>query len=516
MKKPKLNLSNYEVILGPPGTGKTTHLLKQIDTLLLEYPLNKILFSSFTRAAVEEATSRISKADPEHLLYFRTIHSLCYRLGTTPDIVTNNNMIEFSKIVGIPITFKHPKREEQLVNLFEGDYYLWLYGLQRASLRYDKKSTLLFISEANEHIHRPVNQLKYSHFVESYEKFKKDRGGLQDYTDILLSYIGNGEEPDINAAIIDEAQDLTYLQWKVVEKLTRKAKKLYIAGDDDQAIFSWSGAEPDILVNTLVEGPRRNLVQSYRLPENIKTFADRIIRKIPKENRIEKWFHPTKKKGRVVENMDSDAFRAKITATTKNEKDETSVILIRNKRFGEFFEEKLNMFGMPTYHEDSESLLEAMRLWAILDSGGSIGKYELLVLYHNLKRTAVAYGFKKKVLTYTGEQTEFDVLSLIADFGLLKEPGDDLNTVFDMNNTNPVMVQAFQKGIRPILITTIHKSKGREWDNVFLFMGMTRRTFASYKKNPEAEHRVFYVGASRAKKYLGIIEANAKMRYDYT
>ena len=44
---------------------------------------------------------------------------------------------------------------------------------------------------------------------------------------------------------IDEAQDLSLLQWEMVRKIWARAGKTYIAGDDDQAIFKWAGADVD-------------------------------------------------------------------------------------------------------------------------------------------------------------------------------------------------------------------------------------------------------------------------------
>jgi superfamily I DNA/RNA helicase len=55
--------------------------------------------------------------------------------------------------------------------------------------------------------------------------------------------------PRFKAIFIDEAQDLSPLQWKLFDKLKEYADDIYLAGDDDQAIFAWAGADVDRFIN---------------------------------------------------------------------------------------------------------------------------------------------------------------------------------------------------------------------------------------------------------------------------
>ena len=59
---------------------------------------------------------------------------------------------------------------------------------------------------------------------------------LKDFTDMLQEYRIGGPVPPLEAVIVDEGQDLSPLQWRVVEKIWAGVPKVYIAGDDDQAI----------------------------------------------------------------------------------------------------------------------------------------------------------------------------------------------------------------------------------------------------------------------------------------
>ena len=72
-----------KLILGPPGTGKTTRLLQLLEHEVERVgDVTRIAFVSFTRKATQEAAERIErnlKLDKKQMRYFRTIHSLCYR-----------------------------------------------------------------------------------------------------------------------------------------------------------------------------------------------------------------------------------------------------------------------------------------------------------------------------------------------------------------------------------------------------------------------------------------------------
>ena len=111
----------------------------------------------------------------------------------------------------------------------------------------------------------------------SLEEFKH-RNNKSDFTDMLSLFVETGNVPELDVVIVDEVQDLSILQWKVCEKLFKNAKRVYISGDDDQAIFRWAGADVEYLIN--MKGTQQVLDQSYRCPKLVHNVADEIVQRI--------------------------------------------------------------------------------------------------------------------------------------------------------------------------------------------------------------------------------------------
>ena len=116
--------------------------------------------------------------------------------------------------------------------------------------------------------------------------YKRSRD-LLDFTDLLEMIV---QEPDrlpaLEVLIIDEAQDLSRLQWQLVEILASKAQRVFLAGDDDQAVFTWAGADVKSFLS--FQGHITVLQQSYRVPSTVHALADRIVHRI-RERQPKEW-----------------------------------------------------------------------------------------------------------------------------------------------------------------------------------------------------------------------------------
>ena len=128
--------ANLNVIIGPPGTGKTTKLLSLVESHLNSGVLPQhIGYLAFTRKAAEEAKERAYekfKYDEKDLPYFRTIHSLCFKqLGLRRgDVMTHSHYRELGDMLGLEV--QGGKLEEgQMFGMKPGDKLFFLENLAR-------------------------------------------------------------------------------------------------------------------------------------------------------------------------------------------------------------------------------------------------------------------------------------------------------------------------------------------------------------------------------------------------
>ena len=106
--------------------------------------------------------------------------------------------------------------------------------------------------------------------------FKQQRA-LLDFTDMLAQFVESGITMPLDVLLVDEAQDLSRLQWRVVSRLMPSCRRVVVAGDDDQAIFIWSGADVDQLIAHSVAGdrpwpelPRADCGPGYRQQDHLQ------------------------------------------------------------------------------------------------------------------------------------------------------------------------------------------------------------------------------------------------------
>ena len=209
-----------QIIYGPPGTGKTTTLLNILESELKNYNSKEIAFVSFTKKGVYEGKERAMDRFnilPAELPFFRTIHSLCFQEGAYKRsmVMDKDNYKEFSDKMGMKFTGYYTNEFQH-----NDDRYLFYDTLERNTP--GMAELLLNDLDSNRVLYVRNNLVKY-----------KTIKNKVDFTVMLEQYVIKGEPLPVKVAIADEAQDLTGLQWKVIEKAFSNVDKLYIAGDDD-------------------------------------------------------------------------------------------------------------------------------------------------------------------------------------------------------------------------------------------------------------------------------------------
>lgn len=274
-------------LFGPPGTGKTTTMITTLSTWLKDIPIEEIAFVTFTRAARKEVEDRV-RQDPRYKHYnnfarLKTIHAMCYAELHGVNVMGPKEMHDFAKYAGVELNtglVVDPLNDQEFSFVRtrnQWDKILQAYHLARH--RMIELSDVLPIE---------ITQSSADSFIKTFREWKHTQG-LSDFTDLLFLYINFGHPLNIKRMIIDEAQDLSRLQWKVVDKMSERCEMVYMAGDDDQAIFNWAGASSEVFLEREFND-HKILGNSHRLTAQVKEVADRIIARV--ERRQEKTFAP--------------------------------------------------------------------------------------------------------------------------------------------------------------------------------------------------------------------------------
>ncbi len=277
-----------QLILGPPGTGKTTTLLDIVEQKLNEgIESHEIAFVSFTRKAAHEARERALKKFPQFnrqsFKYFNTLHSVAYRrleLGRT-DVMQHSDWKEISHLCNVPFSGFYSSDDGSLPGgMLEGDRFYFHYCLAHAR----KSDPLDHYQSLPQEERESMDQIKFGRFLKTMKEFKNDTGML-DFSDMLEQAIKIGPASEVKVAIVDEAQDLSKIQWEFVNTIFKDVEELYVAGDDDQAIYRWSGA--DLTTFLSLQGERTVLERSWRLRQRFghtRTSLPRRLRTDTKRN----------------------------------------------------------------------------------------------------------------------------------------------------------------------------------------------------------------------------------------
>ena len=484
---------NPEIVLGPPGTGKTTRLIDEVNSYLKNgTEPHSIGYLAFTRKAADEAVTRSCERfslTKRQLPHFRTLHSLAFKmLGLTKnEVLSKTSIQEFGAIMGLRITGSVSLDEGHVYGNLPGDRALFLCNMARMKC--------VSLEEQWRETPEDLTWFEVERVFDGLEKFKKERG-LIDFTDMLDKFIAQDIMPKFKLLVVDEAQDLSQMQWRMVEVLDKHSERTIVAGDDDQAIFRWAGADVTHFVD--MPGKTTILDQSYRVPSAIQKVADKVIGRV-KHRREKKW-KPRPGKGEILYHTVPDAI---------DMSNGSWLVLARNEYQLNDIELKCRREGFIYSRRNRKSVgertLQTIRNWENLRSGGECIAAEARNILRFTKR-------KSDKFPKEGRFT-------LAD--LQKNWGAGPNKIWHEAFTNmPIvervyLISALRRGESPgkearIALNTIHGAKGGQADNVVLYLDMAKRTYGSLLSNPEDEHRVFYVGVTRTKETLHIITPQTK------
>ena len=273
------------MVLAPPGSGKTLIVTERTRYLIEESGVrpDQILVITFTRFAAREMKERFERltAGKNYPVTFGTFHSIFYGiLKCAYGIGANNLMSEKESSVLLQEVLDQTdiestpevEDEEELVRELLREVGMVKNGLCHLKDFHSKYLTQDEFAEVFRSYEHQKKELKKFDFddmlVQCYALFRKKPEILQ------------GWQKRFQYILIDEFQDINRVQYEVIRMLAAPRYNLFVVGDDDQSIYGFRGAKPELMLYMKQEFPSLrtiSLTVNYRSTEFITGAAARVI-----------------------------------------------------------------------------------------------------------------------------------------------------------------------------------------------------------------------------------------------
>lgn len=313
------------ILLATAGSGKTASCVKKLKHLIEVKGVDpsKIIFFSFTKAAVEELKHRIGRDDIE----ITTIHSFCFKVlnkvGRYKNVATIHDFLNWFKINMAPKNGSYS--ENQSFKIIVSEMYEESEAISSSITKYK------LLKLADMPCPLPEHYMEYLRFL----KETKSR----DFVDMLVEVDRLFELPiylsnylnKYDYIFVDEYQDTSSLQLNILLKLN--AKRYFLIGDKNQSIYGFSGSNSDLLDKMLTE---KREVKKMTLSTNFRSDIQ-IVENSNKYSSIE-----------AIPNSNKNGFISKKILTSLselqcilNQNNEVAVLVRTNKTIKEIETELL-------------------------------------------------------------------------------------------------------------------------------------------------------------------------------
>ncbi len=278
------------MVLAGPGSGKTLVITRRVEYLIKKYGVRpeQILVITFTKAAAKEMRERFAKItkDDRFPVTFGTFHGIyygilkwAYRMNASNIFSEEEKMMLLREVIaGMELEIEDEKE--------------FLQGI--ASEIGQIKNNRLSLEEYES------SNCSDQMFRQIYEEYERRRKLLKkiDFDDMLvLCYELFQKRPDIlqmwqkkfQYILIDEFQDINQVQYDVIRMLALPENNLFIVGDDDQSIYRFRGARPEIMLGFSKDYPNAKSIildVNYRSTKAVVSAARRVIER--NKNRYQK------------------------------------------------------------------------------------------------------------------------------------------------------------------------------------------------------------------------------------
>ena len=564
-------------LFGGPGSGKTTALLDRVEEILEaeDADVRDVLVVSYTRAAAAEIRERLAEridVSPRSLQgNVCTMHAKAYELLdlSRGDVVGEDDKEAFCEEYGVEFEDQHGGAGRRTArSTTVGNKIIatsqWLQRTERdvadwydVPFQWDVEEVRLPPEEdpnaQQGNKYTPTwpsddDRIDVPETIRAWRGYKGDNG-VVGFADMLERVAQRSLVPSVDYLVIDEFQDITTLQYSVFEGWTPHVDAALIAGDDDQVVYAWQGADPDLLLDTAVDEDVV-LPNSYRLPSEILNVVNAEIRHIGK--RQEKDLRP-RKEGGTVEAIESPSMLELVRNVRYTvEDDEGDVMCLFRARYQMFdFIDEFIDHGIPF------TMLTDGRMWTdrVRDYVSAVEKIERGDPVTGLEAKRLADMLQESAFGTHDREALYDVIedheeaADTDDAAEIEIPADEIDgrvpfmpdtasagdmvrkvTSFQRNSIGAYFEGDYRGTDHDrVRVGTIHSAKGREADHVFVATDLTEKvveqmvasvddpadvdgveeftkTTSPVPVLTDNERRVFYVGMSRARERLVVME----------
>ena len=568
------------LILAVPGSGKTTVLLARINNLINKgVSPDNILAMTFSRSQAFDMKKRYTELYGDSSIEFSTIHAFAYGIirsfyNKDVELIESNKKYNKYQIVQhIYSRTRHRKmNDEQLEAFFRVSSLL--------------KNTLMDYED-----YKNMYSSAFTGFEKvynEYEKFKHERN-LIDFDDMLLIALKILQDnkhalkylqDKFRYIQIDEGQDTSYVQFRIIRLISEPENNLFIVSDDDQSIYGFRGASARELLNFKNYYPDAKLYymqNNYRSTDSIVQVSNKLIQN--NENRYDKSIKSVMSKGETininkVKNTSSQTKHVIESALKDIENGESVAILYRNNISAiniinelenvDFFikEGKLAFYSNQIIRDIVDTVNFAIDQYDIESFERIYYKFNLYIkkdFVEQVKYMEQNIDIIQRLMEAEGMNQFFLEKIYLLSFHIRKLQDMDFHKqiryiIFNMDyyeylkelarrtSSSPIVfdriidtllnisenvktVKEFEDKIKYLIdkqkshsinssqltLSTIHGSKGLEFDNVYMIDLVDKEFPSSYSTTVkedlgilEEERRLFYVGMTRARKNLSL------------
>lgn len=557
------------LLLAVPGSGKTTTLIARLGYLVIGKGVSPetILTMTYTVAATGEMKDRFAKkfgSQYADKMNFKTINAVCASIIRSYEWYGHK-------------AFKLVSDEGEISKILTG---IWLNVCKKYPTESDIKELRMKITYVKNQmvpkkeldsvtVSSSDGTISIKELYEEYVRFMRD-SSLMDFDDqLVFSYqilkknpkILNRFQDKYQYICVDEAQDTSFIQHRIIQMLAEKSRNIFMVGDEDQSIYGFRAAYPKALLEferTWKDAKVLFIETNYRsTPEIVGTSMDFIRQNKKRRDKKMKAFNPSGAKIDILW-AKNRIQQFDMIADIAHDATEPVTFLYRNNDTALPIIDTLDRSGIPYKVRAVDSLFftniiyrDVMCIFRLAlnpsDGEAFMQIYYKLGLYVKkaVAEEAVAmggnilFGLKNQVGKYTKGKLD----SIIADFKKIPNlaPANAIDLIYEMGygdyleqhgidsfrlnimrtlgvreKTIPEFIKRLeylQKVIRAgsktdnakVLLSTIHSAKGLEYDNVVL-VDVADGVFPSNSKDTdiEEEKRLFYVAMTRARKKLCI------------